>query len=289
MPDGKCGTPGCDRPSRTYGAATCGRCHSRISRGLPPTTSPIACEQCGKTFTPERHGTKYCSGECCTRSRKINEARQLRERRAVGRVTHCPWCGADITHLRNDAEACSKRCYNLWHKAQNRDRIAARRRADYAANRAVEQERSRRWVADNPDKAVAAKIAYRVKHRDRVRARNRIIQSRTDPDGTRARLREANRRARKAGNPGSIGVTPRDWLRMVAIYGHRCAYCGQRPPSLTLDHVIPVARGGRHAIGNAVPACSSCNSSKADKFLAVWRYRYLPLARAAAVIDAAAV
>ena len=44
-----------------------------------------------------------------------------------------------------------------------------------------------------------------------------------------------------------------------------CHYCGKRFPAaaLTMDHVVPVARGGRSAKGNVVPACQACNRSKA--------------------------
>jgi 5-methylcytosine-specific restriction protein A len=43
-----------------------------------------------------------------------------------------------------------------------------------------------------------------------------------------------------------------------------CAYCGRRfpPRKLTMDHVVPVARGGRSVKGNVVPACKECNDKK---------------------------
>lgn len=43
-----------------------------------------------------------------------------------------------------------------------------------------------------------------------------------------------------------------------------CHYCGQPTPpeALTMDHVIPVARGGRSRQGNVVPCCAACNRSK---------------------------
>jgi 5-methylcytosine-specific restriction protein A len=43
-----------------------------------------------------------------------------------------------------------------------------------------------------------------------------------------------------------------------------CHYCGQKVGShaLTLDHVVPVARGGASAKGNVVPACAACNKTK---------------------------
>lgn len=67
-------------------------------------------------------------------------------------------------------------------------------------------------------------------------------------------------------------VLDRDWIRLVARYGGKCAYCGMRPGS-TQDHVIPLIAGGRHTIGNVLPACQSCNSSKRDRFLVEWKAR----------------
>ncbi|HEX8510460.1 MAG TPA: HNH endonuclease [Propionibacteriaceae bacterium] len=51
-----------------------------------------------------------------------------------------------------------------------------------------------------------------------------------------------------------------------------CAYCGECRP-LTMDHVVPLARGGRHAIGNLAPACETCNKRKGSMLLVEWRYR----------------
>lgn len=43
-----------------------------------------------------------------------------------------------------------------------------------------------------------------------------------------------------------------------------CHYCGAKFPAkeLTMDHVVPVARGGTSTKGNVVPACRKCNQEK---------------------------
>ena len=43
-----------------------------------------------------------------------------------------------------------------------------------------------------------------------------------------------------------------------------CHYCGGTfsPDELTMDHLVPVARGGKSTPGNVVPACRGCNSRK---------------------------
>ena len=46
---------------------------------------------------------------------------------------------------------------------------------------------------------------------------------------------------------------------------HACQYCGIRTRDLTLDHVVPRHRGGRHAWDNLVSACRSCNHRKGGR------------------------
>lgn len=47
----------------------------------------------------------------------------------------------------------------------------------------------------------------------------------------------------------------------------KCQYCGEKPPikELTVDHVVPKCRGGRHGWTNCVAACFPCNLSKGRK------------------------
>lgn len=43
-----------------------------------------------------------------------------------------------------------------------------------------------------------------------------------------------------------------------------CHYCGRRfpPGELTMDHVVPIVRGGTSSRANLVPACRECNNRK---------------------------
>jgi hypothetical protein len=57
-----------------------------------------------------------------------------------------------------------------------------------------------------------------------------------------------------------VGIFSRD--------GWSCVYCGSSTKkTLTVDHVIPVSRGGGNTWSNLVTACSKCNSAKGDKLL----------------------
>ena len=52
-----------------------------------------------------------------------------------------------------------------------------------------------------------------------------------------------------------------------------CHYCGGRfaPGELTLDHIVPLVRGGRSTRGNCVPACKECNTRKRDLLPTEWQ------------------
>ncbi len=50
---------------------------------------------------------------------------------------------------------------------------------------------------------------------------------------------------------------------------YRCQYCQQESPTalLTLDHVIPLSRGGTTTWENVVTACKKCNNKKGNQML----------------------
>ena len=52
------------------------------------------------------------------------------------------------------------------------------------------------------------------------------------------------------------------WLR--EIQRGVCHYCGKKVgrDHLTMDHVLPLSRGGKSRKGNVVPACKDCNNKK---------------------------
>jgi 5-methylcytosine-specific restriction endonuclease McrA len=60
------------------------------------------------------------------------------------------------------------------------------------------------------------------------------------------------------------------WKRQLAK--GRCHYCQQAisPQELTMDHLIPISRGGKTTKGNVVPACKACNSKKKQLLPIEW-------------------
>ena len=59
--------------------------------------------------------------------------------------------------------------------------------------------------------------------------------------------------------------TLKNWNDMKNEYGNRCAWCWRPGIELTIDHIFPISRGGRHTKENIQPLCRSCNSWKKDR------------------------
>lgn len=88
------------------------------------------------------------------------------------------------------------------------------------------------------------------------------------------------RRARLVGVLTEPGVTV---ANLRKIHGDNCCYCsvkmdfqrgvrgdGIAPNRATLEHVVPITRGGSHTFINTALACHSCNVSKNDKTVEEW-------------------
>lgn len=63
-------------------------------------------------------------------------------------------------------------------------------------------------------------------------------------------------------------------LRVLKAAAYTCYYCGDY--ATTVDHVIPVIRGGTNDEFNLVACCSRCNSSKQDRQATFFGQRKTP-------------
>ncbi len=102
------------------------------------------------------------------------------------------------------------------------------------------------WVSGYPAVEGAAPAGYKA-----LRMTEEWFELAVDPAQV-AREREKARTLRKTA-----------WWQRRVQRGV-CAYCGKAvpPKELSMDHVVPVARGGRSTRGNVVAACKECNNRK---------------------------
>lgn len=131
------------------------------------------------------------------------------------------------------------------------------------------------WFAKNPEKKAAADKRYKPKSlvRDKRRRAEKDQRFLALEKARRARrgadvfrVMAAKRRALKKGAVIIRGVTKEDLEYLREMQSGLCAYCSEAEP-LTLDHVVPLSKGGQHESYNCVLACKPCNSSKGAKSL----------------------
>ena len=61
------------------------------------------------------------------------------------------------------------------------------------------------------------------------------------------------------------------WKRRIST--GICYYCRRQVghKALTMDHLVPLGRGGTSSRGNVVPACKDCNNRKKGMLPVEWR------------------
>lgn len=110
----------------------------------------------------------------------------------------------------------------------------------YKKEKAKYRERSYKWRIDNRE-------VYLAQHR--IHQFNRENQIKAQSDGT---------------------VTE-DFLKEIYATNN-CFYCERETPrdDRTLEHLVPLSRGGLHSIYNIEMACVNCNSSRQHKTVEEW-------------------
>ena len=100
---------------------------------------------------------------------------------------------------------------------------------------------------------------YADNHRDEVNKNSKVWRMR-HPDKVSAARHTV--RAQRKGAEGTH--TPEEWRELCERYGNKCLCCNEVKP-LTVDHVIPLSKGGTNYIDNIQPLCKSCNCRKSTK------------------------
>lgn len=70
-------------------------------------------------------------------------------------------------------------------------------------------------------------------------------------------------------NPKAIRRFKKKWTE---YYGYHCAYCTKDCEELsTIDHIVPLSKGGGNTLDNLVMACYRCNQQKGNLSLSEFK------------------
>lgn len=178
----------------------------------------------------------------------------------------CPACKTekDISEFGKDKQTksgiacyCSD-CHNERTRSyyrKNTEIVCARTKKYYFDNLEKYSEWQRQWNAKHPEKIKEYNAKYPKMYPEKYTAKAEL------------------RHARKMSAPGD-GVTEEQWHYVLELYGRQCLKC-RETERITMDHVVPLSRGGAHDVSNIQPLCMSCNCRKhtttADyRYIADW-------------------
>jgi len=174
----------------------------------------------------------------------------------------CKSCKANqnLNYRKNNSEKI-RLANKSWYE-KNTDKIKQYKENRVQTDSGYSARKNREYHHRNKTKMNAKSRAWRALNYDKARELEKVYRLNNPEIG---RLQSQKRRALK--RQGEVfKVNVKDCQKML---NQPCFYCGTK--AIHLDHVIPLVRGGRHSIGNLVPSCSKCNTSKNKKTIMEWR------------------
>ena len=125
------------------------------------------------------------------------------------------------------------------------------------------------------EQRAAYKKAYREANPEKIAAKQKIYQATYRAAHPNKYLADSHKvRANKAGVKIGDEKAVLHWLNSWRTEAPAaCHYCMSISPGIkmTIDHVIPMSKGGPHDLTNLVVCCSSCNNLKQDKLPEEWQ------------------
>ena len=143
-----------------------------------------------------------------------------------------------------------------------RKRVISEKRKEYIRKHRPKWDK--KWRKKNQDKVHFYSRKWKENNKDKIRFYGRKWR---ENNRDKVRIFEKNRGARERNAVGSF--TFQEWEDLKKKCNYTCQMCGKKEPKikLTIDHIIPISRGGINYINNIQPLCRSCNSIKGIKLL----------------------
>lgn len=217
-----------------------------------------------------KHGTPKCWCECKLRGKLVGQWKCKQCQAEYKRN----WAAKNASKAKASKERWArenpekrKETADRYYR-ENKERIAAYHAQRYVENKEEILARSRAWKEANPEKCRAMSRKNHLLHKNRNRQKLNKWRA-SNPEKFRAQWMLRRARKTAAGPKYATASEIRERMQIG-----ECVYCGTTS-GLTVDHVVPLARGGLHIKSNLAPACRGCNCSKQDKPVESW-YREQP-------------
>lgn len=160
-----------------------------------------------------------------------------------------------------------KNCHSIYKKVyrvKNKQRILDRDKKYYAKNNKKIIKYQKNYRAENKPKILEAAKKYYAKNKEKIR--NKQAEYFKTDKGKLAKVKsEHNSKIKKINSINNL--TSRESNIILSLQQYKCICCEQYFDKInpTLDHIIPLSKGGDLIKENVQYLCQSCNSSKHTK------------------------
>ena len=236
--------------------------HSRPDRkSLRARCRECVALDCARRYRARAEHQRSVGSKVCTHCEIRRPLDQYRKQRRVTKTRSYEalhsWC------IRCTNAAAKERMRKL---AQRPDRVAER-----AARTALRAAAKAKDPPFTPEQQRIRANEAAARHRKRNAALHAQRQARyhaSEKGRDHQRVNRANTRARQFVAMGRLTYV--QWCDIREMFDHACVYCDAKGVPLTIDHLMPLARGGTNWPENIVPACKPCNDRKSTLSLRRW-------------------
>jgi 5-methylcytosine-specific restriction endonuclease McrA len=203
----------------------------------------------------------------CTKCGQIKPLEEYHDNNRRGRrekKARCKACVSEDNRENHKANPRDRRGYSAQYREENREIVNAKARIRHVANLDEDLHRMRKYAAANKDKLREIDKAYREANPERRAETNRLWRQ-ENPEHCRDYYHQ--KRARKR----EVTVEPVSLREIFDRDGGKCQICKRKvrwdlaypdPMSKSIDHIVPLSRGGTHEPRNCQLAHLRCNVSR---------------------------
>lgn len=199
----------------------------------------------------------------CTKCGELKPADQYHKDASSfdGLRRHCKTCSSVYRRGYYQRKGDKQREYTRNYHARNREYRNASKRLYNQREAEKMREYGRRYHAQNREQRRAISRKYYAAHSEEMKAYS-VEYLRNHPESRN--IQHHRRRARKQSALNDGTITRQSVLALLSSWSGICPRCG-KDAKPTIDHVIPLAKGGAESISNLQLLCRSCNSAKGTK------------------------
>ena len=221
------------------------------------------CKKCKKRPVYVEHSTKYCfrcyetrrdgnikyrnahKKENCERTKawvvknqdKVKEySKQARLRARINPSSTAKFSAKEWKQS-TAGKASRKRDYE-----KNKDKVKEQVKLYVQKNKDAVRERIKKWNSENKDRVLGYIQKYRSLHPEQ--------------------MTKSSRKRREIFKNVVGNFTLAEWISLCNKFGNKCLWCERTDRKLTIDHVVPITKGGTNYIDNIQPLCVNCNARK---------------------------